>query len=132
MESRSDAANGVPGQLLLVLSGVGEPGRAAKYAAYLGQAGYGQLRKPFDVSSFWLDGALTISAEQQVAFLKLVVQRSLPFSANAYETRRSIMLNDATPSYRLCAKIGWSTRGAGGLAGMSVVWRAPGTLGCAH
>jgi len=88
---------------------------AAKYAAYLGQAGYGQLRKPFDVSSFWLDGALTISAEQQVAFLKLVVQRSLPFSANAYETRRSIMLNDATSSYRLFAKTGWSTRGAPGL-----------------
>jgi beta-lactamase class D len=88
---------------------------AETYAAYLRQAGYGQLREPFDVGSFWLDGALTISADQQVAFLKQVVERSLPFSANAYETLRSVMLTDVAPGYRLYAKTGWSTRGKSGL-----------------
>jgi beta-lactamase class D len=71
---------------------------AETYAAYLRQAGYGQLREPFDVGSFWLDGALTISADQQVAFLKQVVERSLPFSANAYETLRFVMLTDVAPA----------------------------------
>jgi beta-lactamase class D len=43
------------------------------YRDYLRRAGYGQLREPFDVGSFWRDGALTISAEQQVAFLSVAV-----------------------------------------------------------
>lgn len=88
---------------------------AEAYPAYLSQARYGQLREPFDVGSFWLDGALTVSAEQQVAFLEQVVQRGLPFSAHAYETLRSVMLTDAAPDYRLYAKTGWSTRGTPGL-----------------
>jgi len=88
---------------------------ADTYSAYLRQAGYGELREPFDASTFWLDGALTISAEEQVAFLKQVAQRSLPLSAHAYDTLRSIMVADELPSYRLYAKTGWSTRSTPGL-----------------
>ena len=83
---------------------------AAKYPAYVHAARYGQLREPFDVTQFWLDGSLTISAEQQIAFLKQVVERRLPYRASSYDTLRSIMLVTAAPHYRLYAKSGWTTR----------------------
>ena len=88
---------------------------AAKYPAYLRLADYGQLREPFDVSTFWLDGTLTISAEQQVAFLRQVVERRLPFRPSTYETLAAIMHADAGPDYRLYAKTGWSTRTTPGI-----------------
>lgn len=81
---------------------------ASKYPAYLHRAKYGQLRESFDGTQFWLDGSLTISAVQQVAFLKQLVQRSLPYRARSYDTLKTIMLVAATPGYRLYAKTGWA------------------------
>ncbi len=88
---------------------------AAKYPAYLRQSQYGQLHEPFDGTQFWLDGSLTISAEQQVAFLKQVVERRLPYRASSYDTLKAIMLAEATPRYRLYAKTGWATRSTPGI-----------------
>lgn len=84
--------------------------RAGKYSAYIRRSHYGDLREPFNETQFWLDGSLTISAEQQIAFMKQVVMRSLPFHTSYYETLKSIMLSDETPYYRLYAKTGWATR----------------------
>ncbi|MBC3883723.1 class D beta-lactamase [Undibacterium griseum] len=83
---------------------------AARYPHYLEQANYGVLRTPFNETTFWLDGALQISALEQIAFLKRVVQRSLPFSPAAYETLRDIMVMERTPDYTMRAKSGWSGR----------------------
>lgn len=85
---------------------------ALKYPAHIRQAGYGQLRQPFDETTFWLDGALTISAAQQVAFLRQIVERTLPFKARSYDTLKKIMLAEETARYRLYAKTGWATRNA--------------------
>jgi beta-lactamase class D len=82
----------------------------SKYPAYLRQAKYGQFREPLDGEQFWLDGSLTISAVQQVAFLKQVVERSLPYRASSYETLKTIMLVEEGPRYRLYAKSGWAAR----------------------
>lgn len=85
---------------------------AQKYPAYIQLSRYGQLRQPFDETGFWLDGALTISAEQQVAFLRRLVERELPFKMSSYDTLKKIMLTDETGQYRLYAKTGWATRAA--------------------
>jgi beta-lactamase class D len=85
---------------------------AAKYPGYIRRSHYGELREPFDGKQFWLDGSLTISAEQQVAFLKQVVSGYKPFRASSYDTLKSIMLSEKTPHYRLYAKTGWATRNA--------------------
>lgn len=85
---------------------------AMKYPSYIRQSNYGQLRQPFNETEFWLDGSLTISAEQQVAFLRQIVKRKLPFKASSYDTLKKIMLTDATEGYRLYAKTGWATRDA--------------------
>ena len=81
-----------------------------KYLSYIQQLNYGQLRQPFNQTEFWLDGSLTISAEQQVAFLRQIVERQLPFKMSSYDTLKKIMLTDETAHYRLHAKTGWATR----------------------
>ncbi|MCM8624782.1 class D beta-lactamase [Accumulibacter sp.] len=85
---------------------------AKKYPAYIRRSHCGELREPFDGTQFWLDGSLTISAEQQVAFLKQVASGRLPFRATSYATLKSIRLAEETPDYRLYAKTGWATRNA--------------------
>lgn len=81
---------------------------AEKYTRYLDRMGYGQLARKFDVTKFWLDGSLTISAYEQVEFLRGLRQRKLPCSRHAYDTLAGIMIADAGPGYTLRAKTGWS------------------------
>ncbi len=83
---------------------------AEKYRTYLHRSAYGALHEPFEVTTFWLDGALEISAIEQVAFLRQVYQRTLPFSASSYDALRQIMLVEQTPAFTLRAKTGWATR----------------------
>lgn len=107
---------------------------AAKYPAYIRRSHYGELREHFDGTEFWLDGSLTISAEQQVAFLKQVTLGQLPFRDSSYTTLKSVMLVETTPHYRVYAKTGWATRTAPhrALAGTSVMWKSPRTHGCSQ
>ncbi|AFL74908.1 class D beta-lactamase [Thiocystis violascens] len=83
---------------------------AATYREAIRQAGYGALSEPFALTEFWLDGSLRISAIEQVAFMKQVVRRTLPFGPQAYDTLRDIMVVEQTPAWTLRAKTGWSTR----------------------
>jgi beta-lactamase class D len=81
-----------------------------KYLSYIQQLNYGQLRQPFNQTEFWLDGSLTISAEQQVVFLRQIVERKLSFKVSSYDTLKKIMFSDETAQYRLHAKTGWATQ----------------------
>jgi len=81
---------------------------AGKYPAYLEDMKYGKLTKPFDGTHFWLDGSLTISAHEQIAFLKGVQKRSFRFSPRSYDILSEIMIADQQPNYTLRAKTGWS------------------------
>lgn len=81
---------------------------AEKYLDYLHQCNYGGLKEPFETTRFWLDGALQISALEQVDFLKKVITRTLPFSTSSYETLRDIMLVEQTAHHTLRAKTGWA------------------------
>jgi beta-lactamase class D len=81
---------------------------AETYRAYVGRSAYGELREPFEVTSFWLDGSLRISANEQVEFLRKVYLRTLPFNSSSYETLRQVMLAEKTPNWSLWAKTGWA------------------------
>ena len=83
---------------------------AEKYRELLRAANFGELHESFELTTFWLDGSLQISAEEQIAFLRKVYLRTLPFSAFAYDTLRDIMLVEKTPTYALRAKTGWAAR----------------------
>ncbi|MBS67062.1 MAG: class D beta-lactamase [Pseudomonas sp.] len=87
---------------------------AADYPPHIRQAHYGQLREPFNGTEFWLDGSLTISAEQQIDLLKRITERSLPYRANSYDTLKTVMLSEAAKDYRLYAKTGWAARSTPG------------------
>lgn len=80
-----------------------------RYQRYLTDLQYGELRVPFEETTFWLDGSLTISADEQVGFLKQIYRRTLPFSTASYDALARIMLVEATPNYTLRAKTGWAT-----------------------
>lgn len=82
----------------------------APYRKTLARIGYGRLPESFDVTTFWLDGSLTVSANTQVDILKKIYQRELPFSDRAYDTLRDIMMAERTPAYALWAKTGWAAR----------------------
>jgi len=81
-----------------------------RYRAHLTRAGYGRLREPFDDTAFWLDGSLTISAEEQVAFLRQVILQTLPYKASSYAGLREVMLMEQSENDSLRAKTGWAAR----------------------
>lgn len=79
------------------------------YRNYLQKLPYGELREPFEPTTFWLDGSLEISAIEQLEFLKKVYRHTLPFGAPSYATLREIMLVEKTPAHTIRAKTGWAT-----------------------
>jgi len=81
-----------------------------RYRAHLARAGYGRLQEPFDGTAFWLDGSLTISAEEQVAFLRQVILKTLPYEASSYAGLREVMLMEQRENYSVRAKTGWAAR----------------------
>jgi beta-lactamase class D len=83
---------------------------ADRYRHHLRQMNYGHLSEPFDVARFWLDGALTISAHEQVEFLRRLHLREFAFSRHAYDTLAKVMMADSGPGYTVRAKTGWSGR----------------------
>ena len=88
-----------------------------RYRQHLRRAGYGSLSEPFNLTRFWIDGSLRLSAHDQVTFLRRLIDRSLPYRAESYETLRELMLVNSGPqiAYRLRAKTGWSTIGTPGV-----------------
>lgn len=80
------------------------------YRAYLEKIGYGNALPTPEVTTFWLEGDLRISALEQIAFLKRVYRRTLPFGSASFDTLDRIMVVERTPSYRLRAKTGWAQR----------------------
>ena len=81
-----------------------------RYRDWLGRIGYGALAEPFVVTEFWLDGSLTISAIEQVEFLRRLQRRELPFDTASYDTLADIMLIERTPTHTLFAKTGLAGR----------------------
>lgn len=94
---------------------------AAKYRDYVTACSFGELDEPFDGTAFWLDGSLRASAEEQVAFLRKVRLRSLPFDRSAYDTLDEIMVVENNSRYVIRAKSGWAARSVPG-TGWYVGW----------
>lgn len=77
---------------------------------YLTASAYGNQNMGGPIDSFWLEGDLRISADEQITFLQKLVHNQLPFSAQNMAAVRSMILVEETPTYRLYAKTGWATR----------------------
>ncbi|TPG11420.1 class D beta-lactamase [Rhodanobacter glycinis] len=79
---------------------------------WIDKAGYGNRDISGGIDTFWLNGALRISAEQQIDFLRRLADDKLPFSPRAQEIVRRISITESAPAYVLHAKTGWGTQAA--------------------
>ena len=102
-----------------------------RYRAAFAAEPYGSGAIGPDVRLFWLDGSLTVSADEQVAFLDRLRRGDTAFSDATEATVRGMMpvLAD-TAGVRLVGKTGWGQRDGAPDLGWLVGWveRAEGDL----
>jgi beta-lactamase class D len=77
---------------------------------YVKNSEYGNMNINGGIDRFWLDGALKISAIQQVDFITRLIKNELPFSGKTISMVKNIMIADQTEKYTLRAKTGWGIR----------------------
>ena len=82
----------------------------AEYEAYLNKVKYGTGTPSPELTTFWLEGDLKISALEQVSFLKKFFKEELPFRRASYKFLKRIMTVEQTPAYTIRAKTGWAQR----------------------
>ncbi|MFQ4135852.1 class D beta-lactamase [Nodosilinea sp. PGN35] len=77
---------------------------------WVNAAGYGNqtIGSPDAIDSFWLEGELRITPQQQIEFLQRLYRNELPFSEQVVATVKDIMIVERTPNYTLRAKTGWA------------------------
>ncbi|MBD1915972.1 class D beta-lactamase [Leptolyngbya sp. FACHB-60] len=80
---------------------------------WVSEAGYGNqaIGSPEAIDSFWLEGDLRITPQQQIEFLQRLHRNELPFSEETVATVKDIMIAERTPDYTLRAKTGWAGLG---------------------
>lgn len=87
-----------------------------KYESYLKKIKYGNEQAGPEITTFWLNGNLRISAFEQIDFLKKIYARAYPFKASSYELLKKLMVIEQTSSHTIRAKTGW-TQNIGWFAG---------------
>ncbi len=78
--------------------------------AYVKESKYGSGQVRGEVDTFWLEGGVTISANEQVRFLKRLYFNELPFRTQHQEQVKRMMIKQETRNYILRAKTGWALR----------------------
>ena len=76
---------------------------------YIQAADYGNQDISEKIDSFWLDGNLRISPEEQIKFLVRLYKQDLPFSTSVMKTVKDIMVIERKDAYTLRGKTGWAT-----------------------
>ena len=82
-----------------------------KYLTHLKMLGYGNEKTGPDVTTFWLEGDLKISAKEQINFLKKLYEESLPYSKGNMKLLKKVMIVEENPRFTIRAKTGWAMRG---------------------
>lgn len=81
---------------------------------------YGNQDTSGGIDQFWLASSLTISADEQVRFLRAFYDGKLGFSPRTNEIARDLFLQEKTPAYALSAKTGGGPQGPGKALGWYV------------
>jgi beta-lactamase class D len=85
---------------------IGEDGAQA----YLERIRYGNADPTTEQGDYWVDGALAISAYEQVAFLERLYRNELPFRVEHQRLLKDVMIVEAGRDWILRAKTGWEGR----------------------
>jgi len=79
-----------------------------KYLIYLKKIHYGNEQTGSNVSTFWLEGDIKISAIEQINLLKKLYKNELPFEQKYINITKKILIVKDTKNYIIRAKTGWS------------------------
>jgi beta-lactamase class D len=82
-----------------------------KYLTHLKKLRYGNEKTGPEVTTFWVEGDLKISAREQINLLKKLYEESLPYSKGNINLLKKIMIVEENPQFTIRAKTGWSMRG---------------------
>lgn len=80
---------------------------SAQAEHYLQQLQYGNARVDTDFGGYWIDGKLTISAVEQISFLKQLYANALPFKAAHQQLVKDLIVIEQGENWLLRAKTGW-------------------------
>ena len=80
------------------------------YLSHLDKLNYGNQKTGPELTTFWLDGDLKISAREQIEFLKRLYREELPYKKNHIQILKNIMIVEKNPQYTIRAKTGWVMR----------------------
>lgn len=86
---------------------------------FLDTLSYGSRKITTTVDSFWLDGSLKITPDEQLGLMKKLYFNQLPFFPINHEIVKNAMLRENDPNYRLGYKTGW---GKDKVAGKDIGW----------
>ena len=78
------------------------------YLKYLKKIHYGNEKTGSNITTFWLDGDIKISAKEQIEFLKKLYNNNLPFSQKYINITKKILTVKKAQNYIIKAKSGWS------------------------
>lgn len=76
---------------------------------WVADAGYGNqiIGNPDEIDTFWLEGDLRTTPQEQIQFLRQLYNGDLPFSEEVITLVKDIMVVEKTPNYTIRAKSGW-------------------------
>lgn len=80
------------------------------YLRHLENLSYGNQTIGKEITNFWLDGSLRISADEQISLMRGLCNETFPYKEKSYQQLKEVMIAKTTPSYTLRAKTGWSFR----------------------
>lgn len=81
---------------------------AERMQAYLDRFDYGNRNVSGGIDTFWLTGALRISADEQIDFLRRFHSGELGVSEATTQIAKDLLILEETPEYRLSGKTGWA------------------------
>lgn len=77
-----------------------------KMQQYIDVTGYGNKDISGQIDTFWLEGGLRISADEQVEMLKRLYAGDLPFSQRSLKIVKEILILEKTETWQLSGKTG--------------------------
>jgi len=77
---------------------------------YVTKMHYGNMKAGPVIDTFWLEGDIRITPQQQVEFLKKLINNNLPFKKETMDTVKKILIVDQNDRYIFRAKTGWAAR----------------------
>jgi beta-lactamase class D len=89
---------------------------------WIDSIGYGNKDISGPVDSFWLNGRLKISPDEQLGLVKKLYFDQLPFRKTAHQLVKDAMLQEDNSAYKLSYKTGWGYADDGNAIGWVVGW----------